>query len=141
VNVRAGWLTGLVLSLALAAAGCDDGLTNAFANQRGGSGGGGNTTGNDSTAVGTSVVQGTVSSPTGGLGGVSVVLIGRDSTQTDGTGAYRFASLPAGTYSVAVRVPIGYTLGAGQSNTQAVTVPNAGTGTANWLLTQQTATP
>jgi hypothetical protein len=139
VNVRAGWLTGLVLSLALAAAGCDDGLTNSFTNQRGSNGPGG--VGNDTTAQNSSTVQGTVTSPNGGLGGVSVILVGRDSTLTDGTGAYRFTRIPAGTYSVSVRVPIGFTLAAGQNSTQTLTVANAATATANWQMTQQTASP
>ncbi|MDB4952316.1 MAG: Carboxypeptidase regulatory-like domain [Gemmatimonadetes bacterium] len=136
MSIRAQWMVGCAFGLAMLSAGCDNGVTNAFTNQRGTTGGGGAS--GDSAS---SVVQGQVASATGGLGGVGVLLVGRDSTQTDGTGNYRFATLPAGTYTVAVRVPFGYTLGAGQNSTQTVSVSAGGTASANWVLTQQGTTP
>jgi hypothetical protein len=130
VSTRAGWLTACVFSLAVATGACDDGLTNAFG-QRG-------TTG---TTASTATVSGRVTSGAGGLGGVGVVLVGRDSTSTDGTGAYAFRTVPAGTYTVSVRVPVGFALGAGQTASQTVTVGAGGTATASWTVQQTTTTP
>jgi hypothetical protein len=69
-----------------------------------------------------------------------VVLVGQDSTQTGAGGVFVFDSLPAATYQVAVRVPIGYSLAAGQTGTQSVTVTNGGVTGATFILQQNTTT-
>ena len=74
------------------------------------------------TITGTGTVQGSVLAGGSGLGGVPVVLIGRDSTQTNGNGTFAFDSVPAATYQLAVRVPLGFTLAAGQTATRSVSV-------------------
>lgn len=90
---------------------------------------------------GTGAVQGTVLSGGSGLGGVPVVLIGRDSTETNSTGVFAFDSLPAATYQVAVRVPIGYALAAGQTATRSVTVTSDGVAGLTFILQQTTSVP
>jgi hypothetical protein len=71
--------------------------------------------------------------------GVQVVAVGaaqRDSATTDGSGTYRISGLAAGTYAVSVQVPIGFTLSAGQSGTQNVTVATGGVSSANFALSR-----
>jgi hypothetical protein len=86
-------------------------------------------------------IQGAVTADGAGLGGVSVILVGRDSVQTDGSGVFRFEGLAAATYPVTVRVPIGFALAAGQTGTQNVPVSSGGTATADFALQRTTGTP
>lgn len=88
----------------------------------------------------TGTIEGTVA---GGqpLGGVSVILIGQDSTVTDGAGFYRFTDVPASTHSVTVRVPLNFTLAPGDSATRTVQLPAGGTATVNWNLVAEGAGP
>jgi hypothetical protein len=130
VSTRAGWLTAFGLLLATLTGACDDGVTNAFVRR-----------GQTGTSSNNAAVTGRVTTATGGVGGVNVVLVGRDSVQTDGNGAYAFRSIPAGTYTVSVRVPVGFALAAGTSANQSVTVGVGGTGTADFTLQQTTTTP
>jgi hypothetical protein len=66
--------------------------------------------------------------------GARVVLTGRDSTQTDINGVFRFDSIPAATYSVLLRVPSGFTLATGETNPRSVTVTAGNTSGANFHL-------
>jgi hypothetical protein len=91
------------------------------------------------TAVGTGTVQGSVLAGGSGLGAVRVILIGQDSTLTDANGVFAFDSLRTATYQLAVRVPIGFTLAAGQAATRPVTV-SSGTVTGVTVILQQTTT-
>jgi len=91
-------------------------------------------------ASGTGTVQGSVIAGGAGLGAVPVVLVGQDSTQTGTAGVFVFDSLPPATYQVAVRVPIGYSLAAGQTGTQSVTVTNGGISGVTFILQQTTTT-
>ncbi|HEX9937142.1 MAG TPA: hypothetical protein VGB15_08460 [Longimicrobium sp.] len=91
------------------------------------------------TAVGTGTVQGSVLAGGSGLGAVSVILIGQDSTLTAANGVFAFDSLRAATYQLAVRVPIGFTLAAGQAATRPVTV-SSGAVTGVTVILQQTTT-
>jgi hypothetical protein len=75
------------------------------------------------------------------LGGVSIILVNRDSTVTDGAGRYRFANLPASTYSVSIRVPLNHALAPGDSATRTVGVGAGGVETVNWSLIRQGALP
>ena len=115
-------------------AACDG--ANAFT----GTGGGFGFTGG-SGAASTGRITGNVSADGTGLGGVSVIVVGRDSTTTDGTGAFAFDSVPAGTYTVSVQVPIGYSLAAGQTTTQNANVTSGGTTGLTFLLTRTTTVP
>jgi hypothetical protein len=90
---------------------------------------------------GTGAVQGTVLAGGSGLGGVRVVLIGRDSMQTTSGGVFAFDSLPAATYQIAVRVPIGYALAAGQTATRSVAVSSDGVTSLTFILQQTTTVP
>ncbi|HEU4561880.1 MAG TPA: hypothetical protein VFS20_28905 [Longimicrobium sp.] len=91
--------------------------------------------------TGSGTVQGSVLSGGSGLGGVPVVLIGRDSTQTASNGVFAFDSLPAATYQLAVRVPIGYALAAGQTATRSVSVSSGATTGITFVLQQTTTVP
>lgn len=84
----------------------------------------------------TGSIAGTVTADGAGLGGVGIVAQAarRDSTVTDGTGAYRFDAVSTGQYTVSVQVPIGFQLAAGSTASQTVTVSNGGTATANFAL-------
>jgi hypothetical protein len=112
----------ILLGVALATAACDgpSGIT--------------------STALGsppgTGSVSGTVTANGAPRGGVSVIAVGaqRDSTATDASGTYRFATLSTGTYNVSVQVPIGLQLAPGQNAIQTVTVTTGGSATANFAL-------
>ncbi len=122
---------GIVACAAAAAAACSG--ANAFTGTDFGGGTG--------TVPQTGNIQGSVTADGAGLGGVSVILVGRDSVQTDGSGVFRFQGLAAATYPVTVRVPIGYALVAGQTGTQNVAVSSGGTATANFALQRTTGTP
>jgi hypothetical protein len=126
----------LSLSAVLATAACDG--VNAFASDRPGTSGGFPT---DSTGTQTGTLSGTVTADGGGLGAVTVILAGRDTTETNSQGVFIFVGLPASTYTVGVQVPAGYELIPGQSSTQTVTVTAGGTGTANWSLRRTTLAP
>jgi len=76
-----------------------------------------------------------------GQGGISVILINQDSTVTSGTGAFVFDSVAAGTYQVAVRVPIGFMLVAGQTSQRSVTVTPGAISGANFALQSTTTVP
>ncbi len=121
---------GIVVSAAcaaLVAAACDG--SNLFTGQFG--------TGATVTLTGT--MRGTVLADGTAANAVPVVLVGRDSTLTDLNGIFVFDSIPAATYQVAVRVPIGFALAAGQTATRAVTV-TAGATTGTTFLLQRTTT-
>lgn len=89
--------------------------------------------------AGMGTVQGSVLSGGSGLGGVPVVLIGQDSTITNANGVFAFDSIPPATYTLAVRVPLGFTLAAGQTATRPVTV-SSGAVTGVTVILQQTTT-
>jgi len=114
---------------ALAAAACDG--ANAFTGSFG-------TTGLN---TGTGSIQGQVTANGSGQGGVSVVLINQDSTVTTSTGTFTFASVPSGTHQIAVRVPIGFTLAAGQTSPRSVVVTNGATVGVTFILQSITTVP
>jgi hypothetical protein len=115
----------------LASAACEG--ANAFtASDFGRSGGG---------AAGVGTIQGQVTADGAGAGGVSVILIGRDSTVTNGAGVFTFGNVPSATYSVAVRVPVGFALAAGQTGTRTVTVTDGATTGVTFILQSTTTVP
>jgi hypothetical protein len=114
---------------ALAAAACDGG--NAFTGSFG-------TTG---LGTGAGSIQGQVNANGTGQGGVPVILINQDSTTTAGTGAFAFDSVPSGTYQIAVRVPIGFTLAAGQTSPRGVVVTDGTTSGVTFILQSTTTVP
>ncbi|HEX6747921.1 MAG TPA: hypothetical protein VF092_11575 [Longimicrobium sp.] len=123
---------GIAVALtALAAAACDG--ASAFTGSDVGLNGG--------TSGGTGTIQGLVTADGTGRGGISVILIGQDSTVTNGSGVYTFSPVASGTYQVSVRVPIGFALAAGQTATRTVTVPNGGTAGAAFILQSTTTVP
>lgn len=93
------------------------------------------------TGGGTGTIAGSVIADGSGAGGVSVVLVGRDSTVTDDSGAFTFGSVPSGTYQLSVRVPLGFTLAAGQTPTRTVSVSAGGTSGATFILQSTTTVP
>lgn len=113
---------------ALAAAACD---ASSFTGTTFGTAGG--------PVGGTGSISGTVTADGSGQGGVPVILVNQDSTTTTGTGAFTFPSVPSGTYQIAVRVPIGLTLAAGQTSPRSVIVTN-GTNTGVSFILQSTTT-
>jgi ABC-type glycerol-3-phosphate transport system substrate-binding protein len=87
------------------------------------------------SAGGTSgTVQGAVTATGGPLGAVPIILIGIDSTMTDGQGLYRFEQLPASTYTVAIRVPLNFEPAPGDSTIRTVRLGGGGTETVNFRL-------
>ena len=123
---------GIAVALtALAAAACDG--ASAFTASDVGLNGG--------TTGGTGTIQGLVTADGTGRGGISVILIGQDSTVTDGSGVYTFSPVASGTYQVSVRVPIGFALAAGQTATRTVTVADGGTSGATFILQSTTTVP
>lgn len=119
------WVAAAAACAALAA--CDGSST--FTNVRGINGG---------TNGGTGVVQGTVTADGAGQGGISVVLVGQDSTVTGTGGVFTFSAVPSGTYQIAVRVPIGYTLAAGETASRSVSVGAGGTSSLTFTLQRTT---
>ena len=115
---------------ALAAAACDG--ANAFTGSFGTNG---------PTTGGTGSIQGQVTANGTGQGGVAVILVGQDSTTTTGTGAFTFASVPSGTYQIAVRVPIGFTLAPGQTSQRSVVVTDGATSGVIFILQSTTTVP
>ncbi len=103
---------GLLLLMALA--GCDGGSV--FGSTQVVAGGG----------AGRGTITGQVQADGGGLGGVTVLLANSDSTRTDAAGAFRFTNLESATYNLAVRVPLGYTPAAGETNLRTVIIPTTG---------------
>ena len=71
-------------------------------------------------------ITGQVQADGGGLGGVTVLLANTDSTRTDASGAFAFRDLASATYTLTVRVPLGYAPPAGETNQRTVTIPTAG---------------
>ncbi|HEX8830916.1 MAG TPA: carboxypeptidase-like regulatory domain-containing protein [Longimicrobium sp.] len=124
------WLAIAVACGALAAAACDG--SNLFGGTVDVPGNGG---------AGTSRVQGSVLADGSGVGAVPVILVGQDSTQTNASGVFVFDSLAAATYTVSVRVPLGFTLAAGQTSTRSVTVGTGGTAGASFILQRVTTVP
>ena len=114
---------------ALAAAACDgaNGLTGRFG-----------TTGGP---AGTGTIQGRVTANGTGQGGIPVILVNQDSTVTSGSGTFVFNSVPSGTYQIAVRVPIGFTLAAGQTSPRDVTVSDGTTSGVTFILQSMTTVP
>jgi len=90
---------------------------------------------------GTGTVQGSVLAGGTGAGAVPVILVGRDSTQTDANGVFSFDSIPAASYQLSVRVPIGFALAAGQTATRTVAVTSGGTTGATFVLERTTIVP
>ena len=119
------WVASIAACAALAA--CDGGST--FSDAVGRNGG---------TNGGTGTISGTVTANGAGQGGISVVLVGRDSTVTGTGGAFTFASVPTGTYQVSVRVPLGYTLAAGATATRSVSLGTGGSATLTFTLQSTT---
>jgi hypothetical protein len=76
-----------------------------------------------------------------GQGGVSVILVNQDSTVTNGAGIFTLSAVPSGTYQIAVRVPIGFTLAAGQTSPRSVTVADGGTSGVTFILQSTTTVP
>lgn len=114
---------------ALAAAACDG--ANRFTGSFGTNGSG----------AGTGSIQGQVTANGAGQGGVSVILVNQDSTVTSGSGTFAFSGVPSGTYQIAVRVPIGFTLAAGQASPRSVTVTDGGTSGVTFVLQSTTTVP
>lgn len=113
---------GTALALTLAVAGCDGG--NLFTEQ-------------PVTAAGTVAdgqVTGRVLEAGGGVGGVEVILVDYASTSTDGAGTYRFREVPAGVYSMQIRLPPNYTLADGEDFVRTVTVGADRATVVNWRL-------
>jgi hypothetical protein len=129
--MRVRWTIGIAAACAALAA-CE-GANGFTGSQVGLEGGGG------ARAVG--AITGSVIADGSGRGGVSVILVGRDSTTTDGSGAFTFSAVPAGTWQVSVRVPLGMTLAAGQTGTRTVTVADGGTSGATFILQSTTTVP
>lgn len=129
MNVRP-WIAVCAACCALAAAACDG--SNLF---------GSGAVGTSVTIARSATVQGSVLVGGSGLGDVPVILVGQDSTSTDATGVFRFDSLAAATYTVSVRVPLGYSLAAGQTGTKNVTVGAGGTASATFILQQTSTVP
>ncbi|HKP75143.1 MAG TPA: hypothetical protein VJT67_06335 [Longimicrobiaceae bacterium] len=94
-----------------------------------------------SPAGGTGTVTGQVTADGTGQGGVSVILVNQDSTVTTGTGVFTFPAVPSGSYQLAVRVPIGFALAAGQTSPRTVVVTNGGTTGATFVLQSTTGAP
>lgn len=115
---------------ALAAAACD---ASSFTGTTFGSSGG--------AVSGNGTVSGTVTADGSGQGGVSVILINQDSTTTTGTGAFSFPSVPSGTYQITVRVPIGFTLAAGQTSPRNVVVTSGTNTGVSFILQSITTVP
>jgi hypothetical protein len=115
---------------ALAAAACDG--ANAFTGSFGTNG---------SNSGGTGSVQGQVTANGAGQGGVSVILVNQDSTVTNGAGIFTFATVPSGTYQIAVRVPIGFTMVAGQTSQRTVVVTDGTSTGVNFSLQSTTTVP
>ncbi|HYW08156.1 MAG TPA: carboxypeptidase-like regulatory domain-containing protein [Longimicrobium sp.] len=120
MSMRMG-VFGLAAVVALAA--CDGG--SAFSGSSLGGGVGGTRQ--------TGSVTGQVSVEGSGLGGVTV-LLGADSTRTDVGGIFRFPNLPPGSYAVSVRVPLGFTLAAGQTAQRTVSLNSGGTSNTSFAL-------
>jgi hypothetical protein len=108
---------------ALVAAACDG--ANAFTGDFGTSG---------SPAGGVGSIAGQVNANGTGLSGVSVVLIDRDSTVTTDGGVFTFSSVPAGTYQIDVRVPVGFSLATGQTSPRNVVVTSSATTGVTFIL-------
>lgn len=123
---------GVVASLAALAAAACDGCSTFLGNTFGTSG---------STTIGTGTIQGTVTADGNGQGGISVVLVGQDSTVTNGTGTFTFSAVPAGTYQVAVLVPIGFSLAASQTSPREVIVTTGATTGVAFVLQSTTTVP
>ncbi len=134
MNARLRWTMGAAVSLLLGVTACNG--SNAFT----GPGGVGVGTGGGGAGSLNGTIEGTVTADGAGRGGVSVILVGRDSTVTAGDGTYRFAGIPAATYSVAVRVPVGFRLAAGQNGTRVVTVGAGGVVGASFVLLSDAGT-
>jgi hypothetical protein len=90
---------------------------------------------------GQGAIEGSVTTAGTPMGGVWIILVDRDSTQTDGLGEYRFAPLPASTYTVSIRVPLNHTLAPGDSATQRVTVAAGGVRVVDWRLIAEGPVP
>lgn len=83
----------------------------------------------------TGTVSGTVMASGVGVENAEVEIVGsvtRTAT-TNSSGAYQLAAVPVGDYTVTVTLPEGFTLAAGQSESQMVTVSNGQTSTVSWL--------
>jgi hypothetical protein len=113
----------------LAAAACDG--ANAFTGTFGTTGG----------PAGTGNIQGVVTADGSGQGGVPVILINQDSTTTASGGAFAFSAVPSGTYQIAVRVPIGFSLAAGQTSPRSVVVTDGTTTGVTFALQSTTTVP
>ena len=97
-------------------------------------------TGGAGSGSGTGSIAGQVQSGGSGLGGVVVVLGNADSTITSTSGTFRFDSLTAATYTLGVRVPLGFAPAAGETGLRSITIPSSG-GTVNTSFSlQQTST-
>lgn len=83
-------------------------------------------------------ITGRVTADGAGFGGVTVLLGANDSTVTDATGTFLFSNLAAGSYTVGVRVPLGYTLAPGQQGTQTATVTSNGLLSLTFALNRTT---
>jgi hypothetical protein len=125
MSMRMG-LLGLAAVVSLAA--CDGGSAFGGSSLGGGVGG----------ARQTGSVTGQVSVEGSGLGGVTV-LLGSDSTRTDVGGIFRFPNLIPGNYDVSVRVPLGFTLAAGQTAQRTVSLTSGGTANTSFALQRSSA--
>lgn len=84
-------------------------------------------------------VAGRVGAGTTDVSGASVTLSGGSigTTTTNAQGRYRFDNLSAGTYSVALAVPIGFELSAGEAQSKQTSVQAGQTATVNWELSEE----
>lgn len=85
-------------------------------------------------------IRGQVTADGVGLGAVRVVVTGVDSTSTDAGGEFRFDSIPSGTYQVAVRVPLGFSLAAGEQGAETVTLTGGETEGVDFALVRNPGT-
>ena len=86
-------------------------------------------------------IEGTVTAAGAPLGAVPIILVGRDSTMTNGDGLYRFEDLPASTYTVAIRVPLNYEPVPGDSVTRTVRLAGGSVEAVNWRLQARGVAP
>ncbi|HEX8433206.1 MAG TPA: carboxypeptidase-like regulatory domain-containing protein, partial [Longimicrobium sp.] len=62
-----------------------------------------------------------------------------DSTRTDVGGIFLFPNLTPGNYDVSVRVPLGFTLAAGQTPQRTVSLSSGGTANTSFALQRSSA--
>ena len=85
----------------------------------------------------TGTVSGAVTAAGTGVSGARVTLDGGGAQTTPASGQYAFSSVAAGAHTLALALPPGFDLDAGQSLSRPVTVAAGQSATVNWSLRQQ----